>query len=230
MRRTSPQAGITLRSGLVEPARAPGVRHFPIIPDPDTSVGVYGDVVLPGPTGDPAGTEAAQVQNACQRAWEGLLGATMSDVGVMAVNVRRLINTEGAFAAFGVAVDSGGRRIVTATLGDDPSCCPPGTKILVGTEKNDLLLGTSGRDCILGRGGNDIIIGFHGDDFLSGGGGRDIVKGGSGDDLLVGGEGDDLLDGHAGRDVADGGRGKDLCLWAETRTSWEAPPFFVHGH
>ena len=42
---------------------------------------------------------------------------------------------------------------VTTLLGVDPTCCPTGTHVILGTSNNDTLNGTSGPDCILGRAG-----------------------------------------------------------------------------
>ena len=118
-------------------------------------------------------------------------------------------------------------QVITAVLGDDASCCPAGTHVIVGTSNNDNLVGTSVADCILGRGGqdtingnggNDVISGGDGDDNISGGAGNDVIYGGSGqdtlngndgDDVLFGGDGDDHLFGGAGNDVLHGGQGQD---------------------
>src|SRR5262249_29180359 len=75
-------------------------------------------------------------------------------------------------------------QIVTAVLGDDTSCCPNGTNIIVGTAASNHLTGTAGSDCILGRGGDDIIDGGGGNDFISGGAGRDTIVGGFGNDTI----------------------------------------------
>jgi hypothetical protein len=103
-------------------------------------------------------------------------------------------------------------QTVTVVLGDDPSCCPAGTKIIMGTSNNDVLVGTSGNDCILGLGGQDQISGGGGNDFISGGDGDDILKGDSGNDTLYGGSGQDHLEGGIGNDVLFGGEGDDTCL------------------
>jgi hypothetical protein len=100
---------------------------------------------------------------------------------------------------------------VTANLGDDTSCCPPGTNIIRGTSNNDVLNGTSGADCILGFGAQDTINGNGGDDFISGGDGDDIIDGGSGNDRIYGGNGQDQLRGGIGNDFIDGGGGDDRC-------------------
>lgn len=112
------------------------------------------------------------------------------------------------------AVDGAGnkttaKQTVTTQLGDDVSCCPDGTRILVGTSSANVLNGTSGSDCILGLGGNDFIVGFGGNDFLSGGAGNDQLFGNDGNDSLYGGLGDDALDGDDGNDQLFGGDGQD---------------------
>jgi hypothetical protein len=100
---------------------------------------------------------------------------------------------------------------VTADLGDDVSCCPTGTNIILGTNNSDILNGTSGADCILGRGGQDVISGNGGNDALSGGSGNDALSGGDGDDWLSGGAGADALRGENGNDTLSGGDGDDAC-------------------
>jgi Ca2+-binding RTX toxin-like protein len=98
---------------------------------------------------------------------------------------------------------------VTAELGDDASCCPAGTKIILGTSTGDVLRGTAGRDCILGRGGNDVIDALDGDDFISGGVGNDTIAAGFGNDLVNGGPGDDIIDAGPGDDRVNGGSDRD---------------------
>jgi Ca2+-binding RTX toxin-like protein len=100
-------------------------------------------------------------------------------------------------------------QTVTAELGDDSSCCPPGTNIIKGTSNNDVLTGTAGNDCILGLGGQDTIRGLGGNDALSGGDGNDSIFGGDGNDWLSGGTGQDTLRGENGDDVCSGGDGDD---------------------
>jgi Ca2+-binding RTX toxin-like protein len=95
------------------------------------------------------------------------------------------------------------RQKVTAILGDDPSCCPAGTNIILGTSGNDDLIGTFGNDCILGLGGRDTLNGKKGNDFLSGG---------AGDDTLVTDNGIDFIVGGPGRDKINSGKGLDICV------------------
>jgi hypothetical protein len=122
------------------------------------------------------------------------------------------------------AVDAAGNtssaaQEVVATLGDDPSCCPPGANIILGTEQHDLLKGTSGSDCILGLGSSDVIFGLGGDDFLSGGGGNDKVFGGPPHGFGH----------HAATDYLTGGSGRDVCVASHQSTilTCELPP---HDH
>jgi hypothetical protein len=98
---------------------------------------------------------------------------------------------------------------VTAVLGDDPSCCPPGTNIILGTSNNNGLNGTANADCILGRGGQDTINGNGGNDFISGGDGDDVINGGAGNDTIFAGSGQDVVNGDAGNDTLRGGDGDD---------------------
>jgi Ca2+-binding RTX toxin-like protein len=100
-------------------------------------------------------------------------------------------------------------QTVTAELGDDASCCPAGTNVIVGTAGGDFILGTSGADCILGLGGNDDIFGRDGNDFIFGGEGRDDIDGDDGADFVSGGNGDDSLEGDSGNDTLIGGNGND---------------------
>jgi hypothetical protein len=118
-------------------------------------------------------------------------------------------------------------QTVTAELGDDPSCCPAGTNVILGTSNNDNITGTSGSDCILARGGQDIVNGGSGNDFISGGDGDDVlngqdgndtiyggsgqdtINGGNDNDTLFGGDGDDTIHGGSGDDVISGGQGQD---------------------
>jgi hypothetical protein len=132
------------------------------------------------------------------------------------------------------AIDTAGHiatatQVVAAALGDDPSCCPRGTNVIVGTGGHDFIWGTSGRDCILGlvggeddlfgRDGDDYISGGEGDDddidgddgndYLTGGNGNDYLEGDGGNDTLIGGDGNDRLNANAGNDICEGGPGND---------------------
>jgi len=115
------------------------------------------------------------------------------------------------------AVDAAGNiatatQRVTAILGDDPSCCPSGTNIIIGTQGHDVLHGTAGSDCILGLGGDDVIDSGAGDDFVSGGAGRDTIVTGAGNDVVFGGDDDDKINGGQGNDRINGGPGRDECV------------------
>ncbi len=101
---------------------------------------------------------------------------------------------------------------VTVLLGDDPSCCPAGTHVIVGSSNNDFLNGTNGSDCIIGGGAQDTINGNGGDDYISGGDGDDVINGGSGNDMLFGGSGQDTINGNTGADTVFGGDGDDSLL------------------
>ena len=90
---------------------------------------------------------------------------------------------------------------VTALLGDNPSCCPPGTNIILGKSNNNTLNGTANADCILGRGAQDTINGNGGNDFISGGDGDDNINGGRGNDSIFGGSGQDTIIGGIGNDT-----------------------------
>jgi len=100
-------------------------------------------------------------------------------------------------------------QVITAVLGNDTTCCPTGSHVIVGTSNNDVLVGTSGVDCILGLGGQDRISGGGGDDVISGGDGNDIIFGEAGNDRLFGGSGQDTISGGPGNDLLDGGDGVD---------------------
>lgn len=114
------------------------------------------------------------------------------------------------------ATDTSGNKVtatqkVTAVLGDDTSCCPSGTNIIVGTSASDQIVGTAGSDCILGRGGDDVIDARDGNDFVSGGAGRDTIFAGNGNDRVYGGDGDDIINATPGTNFVDGGPGTDTC-------------------
>ena len=100
-----------------------------------------------------------------------------------------------------------GTQRVGAILGDDSSCCPAGTNIIIGTPGNDDLIGTFRSDCILGRGGNDTLNGKKGNDFLSGGAGNDTIVGDGPTDSAA-----DYLASGLGRDNLNAGKGTDTCV------------------
>lgn len=100
---------------------------------------------------------------------------------------------------------------VNVGLGDNSSCCPVGSNVIVGTASNDTLNGTPGVDCILGKGAQDTIKGFGGNDFISGGEGNDVIEGGDGNDFIQAGTGQDTLRGQNGADTLLGNDGDDQC-------------------
>ena len=142
--------------------------------------------------------------------------ATATGCGVTITNNAPLQFPLGTTVVIWTATDSSNRTAsaqqrVTATLGDDSSCCPAGTNVIAGTSNGDTLRGTDGSDCILGRGGDDVIDALGGDDFISGGAGRDTIVGGFGNDHIFGGDGDDTIDSGPDDDFIDGGNGVDTC-------------------
>jgi Ca2+-binding RTX toxin-like protein len=102
-------------------------------------------------------------------------------------------------------------QLVTVVMGDDPSCCPAGSNVIMGTSNNDTIVGTAGPDCIFGLGGQDHISGGGGDDVINGGDGDDVIDGGPGNDRIFGGSGQDQITGGTGNDFIDGGDGDDTC-------------------
>jgi Ca2+-binding RTX toxin-like protein len=101
-------------------------------------------------------------------------------------------------------------QMVVVALGDDPSCCPVGSTVILGTSQNDVLHGTNGPDCIIGFGAQDVIYGYDGDDVISAGHGNDVVHAGSGNDYVSGGSGQDIINGGSGNDVLAGDDGDDI--------------------
>ncbi len=122
----------------------------------------------------------------------------------------------GANVVTWTAVDEAGNvttaeQLVFTILADDPSCCPDGTNIIVGTGASEVLAGTGASDCILGLGGSDTIDAGLGDDFVSGGDGNDTIFGSLGSNYLVGGDGTDIISGGTQSDFIDGQGGYDIC-------------------
>jgi hypothetical protein len=121
-----------------------------------------------------------------------------------------------------------GAQTITTRLGDSPSCCPPGTRIILGTNSSETIIGTISNECILGLGGNDTIQGGGGFDFISGGSGNDNITGGSSRDYIWGGAGTDVIDGAGGDDFIDGGADSDNCsggTGTNTLIACETPAF-----
>ncbi len=119
-----------------------------------------------------------------------------------------LVTWEASDAAGNVVTVS---QEITTELADDPSCCPAGYNIIMGTTNDDQLTGTSGSDCIIALGGQDKLYGLGGNDALSGGDGDDQLWGGPGNDWMYGGTGQDKLSGGSGDDSLLCGDGVD---WA----------------
>jgi RTX calcium-binding nonapeptide repeat (4 copies)/HYR domain len=112
-------------------------------------------------------------------------------------------------ATDGAGLTATATQQVTAVLGDDPSCCPNGTNVIVGNNSANRITGTNGSDCIIARGGDDTIDARGGNDFISGGSGRDTIAAGAGNDLVMCGAGDDVVNGGPGNDVIRGEGGRD---------------------
>jgi hemolysin type calcium-binding protein len=87
------------------------------------------------------------------------------------------------------------------------------SRLVKGTNGNDLLRGSRSGDILEGLGGNDRLYGRAGADRLYGGAGNDRLFGGPGDDKLAGGPGTDRISCGRGRDVvyttAAGGVSRD---------------------
>jgi Ca2+-binding RTX toxin-like protein len=75
------------------------------------------------------------------------------------------------------------------------------SRLVRGTNGNDLLRGARSGDILEGLGGNDRLYGRAGADRLYGGAGDDRLFGGPGDDKLAGGPGTDRISCGSGRDV-----------------------------
>ncbi len=87
---TIPQAGVTWRSAIIADVTGPG--NFPVVADQNTAVGNPGDMINPGLNA----TEYNATVNACVAAWDALLPVGVgSDLGVVALNVNRIVNTTG---------------------------------------------------------------------------------------------------------------------------------------
>jgi len=85
-----PEVNITFRSGFTAAVRDQA--HFPVIPDPDTSIGQYGDVV--DPTIDD--TEVKAVISGCENAWQSLSTQFNTPLlGPVAINIARFIDKSG---------------------------------------------------------------------------------------------------------------------------------------
>jgi hypothetical protein len=167
--------------------------------------------------------------SSCVHASIGLAQATDNCGPVTITNDRPAQLPLGTTVVTWRAVDAAGNvtlatQLVTAVLGDDPSCCPVGTNIILGTSATNLIIGTAGRDCILGRGGDDVIDARNGDDFVSGGAGRDTIFAGLGNDLVYGGPGSDVINAAPGTNFIDGGPDADTCFVGATDTAISCNP------
>jgi hypothetical protein len=92
-------------------------------------------------------------------------------------------------------------RVIKGTNGNDLLRGGTGGDILEGLGGNDRLYGRGGADRLYGGAGNDRLYGRRGADRLYGGAGNDRLFGGAGDDKLAGGPGVDRLSCGSGRDV-----------------------------
>ena len=96
------------------------------------------------------------------------------------------------------------------------------SRIVKGTNGNDLLHGGPGGDTLEGLGGNDLLYGRRGADRLYGGAGNDRLFGGPGDDKLAGGPGNDRFGCGKGRDIVytspSGGVSRDCEIVHRTGT------------
>ena len=88
------------------------------------------------------------------------------------------------------------------------------SRLISGSDSNDLLEGYGSADELDGAGGNDTLIGNDGADVLRGGSGADQMSGGQGDDELDGGAGNDTLSGGAGNNfyILEQGTGSDVVI------------------
>ena len=96
-----PQADITLRSAIND---AWGALNFPIIADPDTAVGLQGDVRGEANTQLGAGSEFATLIQNCDDAWAKLGRA---GIGITTINVNLFHDAAGDYI---VAAPGGGLR------------------------------------------------------------------------------------------------------------------------
>ncbi|MEA3052453.1 MAG: hypothetical protein QOG72_1356 [Sphingomonadales bacterium] len=101
----------------------------------------------------------------------------------------------------------------TGTLAQPPS------KVVTGTDADELIIGLIWHDTLDGGGGNDQLVGGHGFDILRGGDGDDLLQGEQGQDALYGGAGADRLEGGSGDDSLQGDAGDDILLGGEGRDS-----------
>jgi len=106
---------------------------------------------------------------------------------------RRLAGVVCAFAAAVLALAAGAWT--------QPDMSRRVSRLVKGTNGNDLLSGARKGDILEGLGGNDRLYGRAGADRLYGGAGDDRLFGGPGDDKLAGGPGNDRFSCGSGRDI-----------------------------
>ena len=106
---------------------------------------------------------------------------------------RRLAGVVCAFAAAVLALAAGAWT--------EPDMSSRVSRLVKGTNGNDLLRGARKGDILEGLGGNDRLYGRAGADRLYGGAGDDRLFGGPGDDKLAGGPGNDRFSCGSGRDI-----------------------------
>ena len=101
------------------------------------------------------------------------------------------------------------------------------TRLLKGTNGNDLMRGGPHNDILEGLDGNDRLYGGPGADRLYGGAGNDLLFGGPGADKLVGGPGVDHFSCGGGRDVvytnAAGGASRDCEIVHRSKSTTPTP-------
>jgi Ca2+-binding RTX toxin-like protein len=106
---------------------------------------------------------------------------------------RRLAGVVCAFAAAAL--------VLAAGTWAEPYMSSSVSRLVKGTNGNDLLRGTRSGDILEGLGGNDRLYGRAGADRLYGGAGNDRLFGGLGADKLAGGPGTDRISCGSGRDI-----------------------------
>jgi len=217
---TSPSFGGSVTMNIRGVAQAPGTdTDHDGVPDindncPLVSNPTQARVTAPALTAPPAVTITGCSNTAALGT--PTLGDTCGAPPVTVTNNAPLIFPLGQTTVTWTAEDSAGNvrtatQVVTVVAGYDPTCCPAGSHIIMGTSNDDTLVGTDGPDCIIGLGGQDHISGLGGDDVIFGGDGDDVIDGGPGNDRIFGGSGQDTITGGTGNDFIDGGDGDDTC-------------------
>jgi Ca2+-binding RTX toxin-like protein len=106
---------------------------------------------------------------------------------------RRLAGVVCAFAAAALGLAAG--------TWAEPDMSSRTSRLVKGTNGNDILRGARSADILEALGGNDRLYGRAGADRLYGGAGNDRLFGGPGDDKLAGGPGTDHFSCGSGRDI-----------------------------